>query len=675
MKELIVISLGENTLHSVLDQVERYLGNNVAVRGQSIEKGITGDFKEKVVLVTSEFVLRLAFDHLQGAKKIVKARRALRYDFIEPVFSLKEKTDVLLVNDTKESCLEAINQLKSHGFQSLTFHPYYPGVSDYMSCQVAITPGENQLVPKEVVDVIDIGNRQVDITTITEIMFELDLLHEAGTLASSEFVSDIIGLTKYLSTLNQKLDHSNLLLTTIFDKFPKALLFCDGEGVITYSNEKMKWLLEESALQELTVGKFLGEDFDLMPTGNHEDEVVQLNGSTYIVSVDRVENEESVICYLLEFENYDTFKELDSVIRSKIKNKKFVARYDFHHLYSRNDKMMEMIELAKRMAKRHSAIMIQGESGTGKELLAQAIHNESLRSNQPFVPVNFAALSPSILESELFGYEEGAFTGAVKGGKRGMFEEAHNGTIFMDEIGDAPLDLQVKLLRVLQEGCVRRVGGNEQVPIDIRIIAATNINLEEKVREGTFRQDLYYRLNILPLNTLPLRERREDILPLMHHYLNTLSDEEVYHANEYIEKAAVDFLVQHPWPGNVRELINVVEYIVSMKLPGEKIALRDLPRYLLKESEASNLVYQPTTSSFSEKHEVLILIYKKDGIGRRKLVQELKNKGIVIGEGKVKSVLRELREYGFIEVNKGVRGCTITEIGAGKVKALLQSGI
>lgn len=220
--------------------------------------------------------------------------------------------------------------------------------------------------------------------------------------------------------------------------------------------------------------------------------------------------------------------------------------------------MMKTLELAQKIATRDSTVLIQGESGTGKELLAQAIHNASLRADKPFVAVNFAALSSSILESELFGYEEGAFMGAKKGGKRGLFEEAHQGTIFMDEIGDAPLDLQVKLLRVLQEGVIRKVGGNEQIPIDVRIIAATNVNLEEKVQEGTFRQDLDYRLNVLPLQTIPLRERREDILLLLHHYINKFSDDEIYHVNEYLEKETIDFLQHHPWPGNVRELVNVV---------------------------------------------------------------------------------------------------------------------
>lgn len=671
MEELIVISLGENTLESVCNQVERYLGHKINVKGYSIEKGIRGDLRNKVVLVTGEIVLRLASEHIQHAKKVVMARRALRYEYIEPVFELSDKTDVLLVNDTKESCLEAINQLKSHGFQSLSLHPYYPGIADYISCSIAITPGESQLVPKEIQQVINIGNRQVDITTITEIMFELDLLHEEGTLASSEFVSDIVELTKYLSTLNQRLDHSNLLLTTIFEKFPKALVFCDDQGTITFSNEKMKWIHEGESFHDRNIKELLGEGFELKPTHSHENEVVHLHENTYIVSVDRVENEEDTIRYLIEFENYDTFKQLDSVIRSKIKNKKFVARYEFDHLYSRNEKMKQMLELAKKMAKRHSTILIQGESGTGKELLAQAIHNESLRANKPFVPANFAALSPSILESELFGYEDGAFTGSKKGGKRGLFEEAHMGTIFMDEIGDAPLDLQVKLLRVLQEGSIRRVGGNEEVPIDVRIIAATNIQLKDKVKDGSFRQDLYYRLNILPLQTMPLRDRKEDILPLIHHYLNVHANEEIYHVNEYIDREAIDYLNNHPWPGNVRELINVVEYIVNMKFTSHKISMNDLPQYLREEGRSKETIQLTPPSLVSEENEVLLIIYRKFGIGRRKIVQELASKGIVMGEGKVKSILDQLRKKQLIQVNKGIRGCMITDNGKEEVKNIL----
>ncbi|MEK4029050.1 sigma 54-interacting transcriptional regulator [Pseudobacillus sp. FSL P4-0506] len=673
MKELIIISLGDNTLQSMTKQIKRYLGDEVIIRGYSIEKGVEATFKDKIVLLTGAPILPHVSKQVQEAKKIIIARRALSYRHIEKIFMLKEKTNILLVNDTKESCYETIEQLKGHGFQSLTFSPYYPGIKSYSSCSIAITPGESRFVPPEIQEVIDIGNRQIDITTITEIMSELNVLKKAGMLASSEFVSEIIDLTKYLSTINQKLDHSNLLLTTIFDKFPKALLFCDEQGNVTYSNEKMKWIFEGNILLNVNVKDLFGSEFDVSTAPHYEEEVFHLKNNTYIVSVDKVENEEEVICYLIELENYDTFKYVDKVISSKINSSKFRARYHFTHLHTRNEKMNKMIQLAKRMARRNAVILIQGESGTGKELLAQAIHNESSRSDQPFVPVNFAALSPSILESELFGYEEGAFTGAKKGGKRGLFEEANCGTIFMDEIGEAPLDLQVKLLRVIQEGEIRRVGGNHQVPVDIRIIAATNQDLVSKITDGSFRKDLYYRLNVLPLQTVALRERREDILPLVHHYFNLFSQQDVYHVNEYVDKETMDFLTHHPWPGNVRELVNVVEYMVSMKNPGQKISLEDLPAYFMFEWEKDKQLKEPyyVKKSISEEDHVLLIIYQKFGIGRRRIVEELMEKGLSIGEGKVKSIVNALREKGWIEVNRGVRGCMVSEKGKQQAKKIM----
>lgn len=663
MKELAVVSLGENTLDSMMEQLNRYLGDRVQVKGFALEKGMEPDRSCPLILVTSDLVGRMISHNLSSGQKLIVARRTMSYEFIEPVFSLQETTDILLVNDTEESCIESIAQLKSQGFHSFNFHPYYPGIKEYRPCDVSITPGEPHLVPEGVKQVINIGHRQVDITTITEVMAQLEILEDAGALASSEFVSEIVHLTRYLSTLNRKLDRSNLLLTTIFDKYSKALMFCDPYGTITYANEKMKWIFDGEKISDL-----MGEETPLDQLG--EEEIVEIGGNLFIVSVDRVENQEGVICYLVECRNYDSFRRLDTALRSKIQHHRFIPRHVFDELSSKNPEVTRMIDMAKRMAKSNSTILIQGESGTGKELLAQAIHNGSGRAGQAFVPVNFAALSPSILESELFGYVEGAYTGAKKGGKQGLFEEAHGGTIFMDEIGDAPLSLQVKLLRVLQEGVVRRVGGTELVPIDVRVIAATNINLEERVAEGSFREDLYYRLNVLPLQTHPLRQRREDITSLLLSYLNVYSEEEHYHLHEVFTEEALQFLVQHPWPGNIRELTNVVEYVINIRLPGERIELPDLPPYLIREAEGRGF----SSSALSEEEQVLLTIYHTYGIGRRKMVDQLRQKGMSIGESKVKSIIQELKERGWITIHKGARGCTVTEEGRNEAKKLVSFG-
>ncbi len=209
--------------------------------------------------------------------------------------------------------------------------------------------------------------------------------------------------------------------------------------------------------------------------------------------------------------------------------------------------MKKSKDLGKKISKSDYTVLITGESGTGKELMAQSIHNESLRSKQPFIAINCAAMPENLLESELFGYEEGAFTGALKGGKKGLFEQAHNGTIFLDEIGDMPIYLQTKLLRVLQENQVMRVGGESVIDIDVRVVAATNKNLLEMIRQEKFRADLYYRINVLPINIPSLRERKEDISMMLNYFMKK---------KRHISDEAKEILNKYSWPGNIRELKN-----------------------------------------------------------------------------------------------------------------------
>ncbi len=222
-------------------------------------------------------------------------------------------------------------------------------------------------------------------------------------------------------------------------------------------------------------------------------------------------------------------------------------------IYS-SPKMAEVIDLSSRVAEEETAVMINGESGTGKDLLARFIHSSSARYKNRFVPVNCAAIPQGLIESELFGHEKGAFTGADKR-KSGKFETASGGTLFMDEVGDLPLEAQAKLLRVLQEKKIQRVGGNKEIPVDVRIICATNQNLEELVEEGKFRPDLFYRINVFPIELPPLRKRAEDIIPLAHHFLKSLSKG----SNIKITEDAERILKRYNWPGNIRELHNVLE--------------------------------------------------------------------------------------------------------------------
>lgn len=235
----------------------------------------------------------------------------------------------------------------------------------------------------------------------------------------------------------------------------------------------------------------------------------------------------------------------------------------FNELFYVSNVMHRVVTMAKVIACGDSTVLIRGETGTGKELFARAIHAESTRANQNFIPINCAAIPDTLLESELFGYERGAFTGASKGGRQGLFELANNGTIFLDEIAELPFSLQAKLLRVLQENKVRRLGGSKEIPVNVRVVAATNRNLESMISTGKFREDLYYRLNVIPLFIPPLRNRPEDIPLLAQFFLRRFSVR-LRKQVSTIHDTALYKLVQYSWPGNIRELENVIERTINL---------------------------------------------------------------------------------------------------------------
>lgn len=264
--------------------------------------------------------------------------------------------------------------------------------------------------------------------------------------------------------------------------------------------------------------------------------------------------------------------------------RKLSAKYSFDDIIGTSEELQGVVEQAQRAAGTPATVLLRGESGTGKELFAHAIHNASNRRNKKFIRVNCAALSESLLESELFGYEEGAFTGATKGGKVGLFEEANGGTIFLDEVGEISLSLQSKLLRVLQEKEIRRVGGTKSISVNVRVIAATNANLEQKIIEATFREDLYYRLNMFPIFVPPLRSRKADLVPLCG-YLIRKFNLEYGRRIQGIDRGALQTFISYDWPGNVRELENIIgRAIINMTINENIILLKHLPTLIVKDN-------------------------------------------------------------------------------------------
>lgn len=262
--------------------------------------------------------------------------------------------------------------------------------------------------------------------------------------------------------------------------------------------------------------------------------------------------------------------------RTRQKVRQLESKYTFEDIIGESPSIRHAVHLAKMAAKTPANVLIRGDNGTGKELFAHAIHEASPRRDKQFIRVNCSALPESLLESELFGYTEGAFTGARKRGKKGIFEEANNGTIFLDEIGSMDLSLQAKLLRVLQEGEIVRIGEARPIPVDVRIIAATNADLEALVRAGRFRKDLYYRLNVFPIFIPPLSERREDIPLLAQYYLNRMG-QEYNRLNAVLTPEAAEALKAYDWPGNVRELKNVVaRALINLKKDETEVKVHHL---------------------------------------------------------------------------------------------------
>lgn len=358
------------------------------------------------------------------------------------------------------------------------------------------------------------------------------------------------------------------LLKIILENTNDGILAVDSIGVITAYNEAALKILNVPS-KSILIGNNI---FSVFPELN---EVRLLANETRDGNFLKTINNKMIVIYtksiivnkkifgtVLLIQNLDKLQKNEIEIRQKLSKKGLVAKYDFEDIIGNSDEIQKSITVAQKYANANANVLIIGETGTGKELFAQSIHKRSKRKNQPFVAINCAALPEQLLESELFGYVEGAFTGATKGGKVGLFELAHKGTLFLDEIAELPLGLQAKLLRVLQEQEIRKLGDDKIIPVDVRIIAASNVDVNKKVEDHKFRQDLLYRLDILRLNIPPLRYRKNDIKDITKAFLAELEDNENLCITMTDE--AILELIKHNWPGNIRELRNICERLMVL---------------------------------------------------------------------------------------------------------------
>lgn len=687
-KTVCYIANSEATSNFISKQLTDFLGDYIKVYEWCLAIEDTLPYSAcDVYLVASNTLLEIVQSQLPPSATILVASRTIDTQNLDKLFEIAPGTRVVVVGYWKEVAFSTINILKDLGFNYFEMIPYYLncGISLPGDIEVAISPGVNYVVPGHIKKIIDIGARGLDLSTFAKLIEQLDISREIINEISHYYIEAIlnISLKHYKeASINEELKKK---MEVILNTVDEAIVAVDENNRIVVLNPIAERVLEINSIQVLNkdFGNVIPQ-VDFLPclrTGEsiiHE--IKRINDNYFILNTNPIMGDTGIISGVVAtFRPVGQVKELEVKVRRELKTKGNIATYNFNHIVGESKEVLKALGLARKFAGTDLTILLEGESGTGKEIFAQAIHNYSERKEGSFVAINFAALPENLVESELFGYEDGAFTGAKKGGKAGLFEEAHMGTILLDEIGDATMEVQKRLLRVLEEHKVRRVGGNTLTPVNVRVIAATNQNLESLMQQGLFREDLFYRLCTLPIIIPSLRLRGEDIFILINYFSRKLYDRILN-----LEAPLKDFLLNYRWPGNIRELQNVVKYICSIVGTGEVVTIRHLPSYMMrnverlqefkdepkaqKDASFDVVVSKLQSQDFLEPIVMILSEIQRSspfgiGIGRQALQKNMKAHNKDFPDHKIRKWLKILDELGYVDSGKTRQGSKITKEG------------
>ncbi len=662
MKTIAVVTDGLSKLECFLNKnLELIFKDKVMIKNYYLNKitekeSIKGDI---ILVMIDDRVLKIK-KYVKDVSKIITINRSIKQKDIYKLFSLPEGIDVLVVNDNNHTILETISNLCNIGINHLNFIPYNPN-EEYRHIKIAITPGEADLVPKYIEEVIDLGHRYIDSSTFIQIIAKLKLDDKEITDRLIKYTDEVISLYSGINTKYKELTIKADELNSIINLSNLGMAMVSDKGNVIICNNSLSDILDiQNDIIGQNVAELENENIKkIFRLSKAHDEVIKFNNKYLNVNKYNIESFGRVTGYYFCIQEITYIRKLEQNLSKKLREKGQVARYTFDDIKTVSLKMERTKELGMKIAESDYTVLITGESGTGKELMAQSIHNASPRHSQPFIAINCAAMPENLLESELFGYEEGAFTGALRGGKKGLFEQANNGTIFLDEIGDMPIYLQSKLLRVLQENQVMRVGGENVIDIDVRVIAATNKNLLEMIKKDRFRADLYYRINVLPINIPPLRERKEDIEVMLKYFMKR---------KRAISQDVQDVINAYEWPGNIRELKNTAMYINIMSSE-DVILINDLPHNLLNITEDFSKEISTLKDRTSIEKVKLVMGCLKNAnnlnknIGRNGIVNSINELGYNITEGEVRGILNILKELDLIICESGRKGSELNRRG------------
>lgn len=688
MKKIAVVALDPLAGASYTKEVRDLFGEYAEVVGYSVRDGsAAGVLPRADLFAISTDAYGSAEEearHVPIDSQIMSIEVTFYWETLKKLFEIPQGTKVLFVNVTSNMAREAITQLSSLGVNHLQFIPYYPGAVLEEPVDIAVTPGESRFVPPSVKTVIDCDHRPCSYGMMVEIALRLGLEYLPETESFMNYAKVVASNHYSFDLMYAKSRRQESQMHILAESLDEGLIGVNETGDIFVCNKKACQIARIS--EELTMGKKGEEVFPYIPFYQVlrekkavPEKIIRLFGTDISLAVVPVVRKENCIGAFAMLQKFNEQESRQNALRRQMMQKGHYARYTLDDVIGISTAITETKNILRKMAATDSPVLLMGETGTGKELMAHALHQASRRADGPFIAINVAAMPENLLESELFGYEEGAFTGAKKGGRPGLFEFAHQGTLFLDEVEGMSLSMQVKLLRVLQEGEIMRVGGGSIIRVDVRIVAATNESLEEKIQDGSFRKDLYYRLNALTVEIPPLRKRGDDIFLLLDYFMRKMGGDFT------LSEGVKAFLRRHPWPGNIRELQNAVEYFNYLAKP--VIGLSDLPPTMTRfvddgsddgegevndnaaDDKEADMAYQAAVDKKQFVLNQLALAWKEGKTaGREKILEAAKKDHISMTQKQVRGLLDELAKEGLIQVGRGRGGSKITEKGLNKLK-------
>lgn len=608
-----------------------------------------------LILYTDPTILNKLIHLIQCPAPTLMMKRTIRRESLEKIKKLPAGSIALVANINEYMANETAATIHQLGIKNVRLIPVHKDSSFPEKYDYIITPRRYMFLPDEGDKIIIIGNRVFDISMVLDV---LSIMQVDNSVSEEIMFNYLAKVPTIWHGIGYAWENRRVLVNRwniLINEIAAGVIVCDEKGNVELANQKAAEILSTPSdlLHKHDIDYISWKEPELgkiLKLNEAKDELTTCSSGEVVVSVKSIHLGGEEYGKLIVLNQYHEMINTQQKAQKKLTSQGYVSKYRFEDLVGKSGEFEKAKNICKKVSLSDSTVLLFGESGVGKEMFAGAIHNNSGRKNKPFIAINCATLPENLLESELFGYEEGAFTGARKGGRVGLFELAHSGTIFLDEIGDLPLSLQARLLRAIEEKEIRRVGGENMVSVNVRIIAATNKNLPEMVKLGEFRNDLYYRLNVFQVSIPPLRKRKIDIPLLINHFI---SDQKLKISREFI-----DFCNNYDWPGNIRELRNVLEYAAT--IADNEINISSLPDYI-KDSESY---------CFTEDINVYLMLkivydntQQKQNTGRRTLKEEFSRKFVKISEAKVRDYIQKLKSKNLVSVNSGRRGVNITEKG------------